>query len=63
MIIQIALLCIGLNIVSQLSLIKKDHEKVLSTDYINWAVESIIIASCVGMSYTIIEFLIDAAQK
>ena len=58
-VINIVLLVIGLNIVAQLALIRKDHEQVLSTDYIKFVVQSILISSCIGMSYIIIEFFKD----
>lgn len=53
--IKLVLLCIGLNIVSQLAVIRKDHEHVTRCDYWLFLIQSLFIVVAMVMARYIYE--------
>ena len=58
MIVIVTMLLVGLNIISQFTLIRKDHEKVTRRDFVAFFVQTIFIIVCVLIAGFSVKFLL-----
>ena len=58
MIAIVTMLLVGLNIISQFALIRKDHEPIFKSDYIVLFIQTIFIIVCVLIAGFTIKFLL-----
>jgi len=58
MIAVVTMLLVGLNIISQFTLIRKDHERVTRRDFVTFFIQTIFIIICVLIAGFTIKFLL-----